>query len=63
MGSERCFHAKKFFFLGVGTMGRCRENKPYLPLILGVPTPKFRAIPDLGGGPDFVLILIISSNI
>ena len=28
------------FFLGVGTMGRCRENKP--PLVSGVLTPNFR---------------------
>ena len=56
MGSERVFNAKKFFFGGVGTMGRCRENKQPLVsgVILGVPTPKFRGIHDLGGGPDFV---------
>ena len=49
MGSERCFNAKKFFFW-VGTMGKYRENK--LPLVSGVPTPKFRDIPNVGGGPN-----------
>ena len=41
MGSERCFYAKNF----LGGFGW---------LVSGVATPKFRGIPNYGGGPNFV---------